>query len=54
MSARTPEPEYLVICSEDVDWQTQVERVASFGRPMLLWGKTDADLAFVRDLMSKT
>ena len=52
-SRKAPEPEYLVLCSSDVDWRSQAETVASFGRPMMVWGAADEDLNFVEALTTK-
>ena len=52
-SRRAPEPEYVVLCSETVDWHSDAELLAACGRPMLLHGSTRRDLEFVRSLMKK-
>ena len=52
-SRRAPEPDYVVLCSETVDWQRDAEAVAACGFPMLVHGITDRDLDFVRQLVKK-
>ena len=52
-SRKAPEPDYVVLCSEAVDWQRDAETVAERGFPMLVHGITDRDLDFVRQLVRK-
>lgn len=52
-SRKAPEPDYVVLCSEAVDWQGDAEMVAAAGFPMLVHGVTRRDLEFVRGLAKK-
>lgn len=48
-----PEPEFVVLCSANQEWRTQAELIAQRGRPMLMVGPCDADLAFLEELARK-
>jgi hypothetical protein len=52
-SRKAPEPDYVVLCSETVDWQRDAETVAACGYSMLVHGITNRDLDFVRQLVKK-
>lgn len=48
-----PEPEFVVLCSANQEWRTQAELIAQKGRPMLMVGPCDADIAFLEELARK-
>jgi len=52
-SRNAPEPEYVVLCADSVDWHDDAELIAASGHPMLLHGSSDRDFDFAQDLMTK-
>jgi hypothetical protein len=48
-----PEPEFVVLCSANQEWRTQAELIAQRGRPMLMVGPCDSDIAFLEELARK-
>lgn len=50
-TAQSPTPDYIVLCSDSVDWKTHAELVASLGKSILLIGACDE--AFIAALQKK-
>lgn len=48
---KTPVPDYIVLCSDSMEWKTHAELVASLGRSVLLIGACDAE--FIERLRAK-
>lgn len=48
---KTPVPDYIVLCSDSMEWKAHAEVVASLGRSVLLIGACDDD--FVERLRAK-
>lgn len=50
-SGKAPTPDYIVLCSETVDWKAHAEMVASLGKSILFIGANDD--AFIARLRKK-
>ena len=48
---KTPVPDYIVLCSDSMEWKTHAEVVASLGKSVLLIGASDDQ--FIERLRAK-
>jgi hypothetical protein len=52
-SRKAPEPEYVVLCSDSIEWRREADLIAATGHPMLLHCSSDRDADFAQQLRTK-